>query len=66
MTAPRFEIWMNAAGEWQWHLKACNGEIIAAGEGYKSSGGARNGVAACRRNAARATVKMLPPAVAPG
>lgn len=24
------------AGEWRWHLKAANHEIIAQGEGYKN------------------------------
>lgn len=59
MTAPKFELWLNAAGEWQWHLKARNGEILAAGEGYKTRAGAHAGVAACRRAAALAVVKVL-------
>jgi uncharacterized protein YegP (UPF0339 family) len=54
---PKFEFWKNAAGEWSWHLKGSNGEIQAAGEGYKTKQGALRGIDACRRNAARAVVK---------
>lgn len=30
-----YEIFKDKAGEWRWHLKAVNHEIIAQGEGYK-------------------------------
>ncbi len=56
---PVFEVWKNAAGEWQWHLKAGNGEIQAAGEGYKRRSGAIKGAETCRRNAAFADVVVL-------
>ena len=60
MKAPKFEIWKNAAGEWQWRLKARNGEILAVGEGYKRRQGAMAGVEACRRAAAAAIVTVNP------
>lgn len=58
MKQPKFEVWKNAAGEWQWHLKGANGEIQAAGEGYKRKSGALKGVESCRRNAVLAAVKV--------
>ena len=51
MKTPKFEVWKNKAGEWQWHLRGANGEIMGAGEGYKRKAGAVRGVAACRRAA---------------
>lgn len=33
----RVVLWQDAGGEWRWHRKAGNGEIIStAGEGYKN------------------------------
>ena len=46
MKRAKFEVWQNAAGEWQWHLRASNGEIIAVGEGYKRRQGAVQGTRA--------------------
>lgn len=60
MKQPRFEVWKNKAGEWQWHLKARNGEIIASGEGYKRRAGAVRGVQALVRCAATAEVLVKP------
>ena len=35
MTAPRFTVYRDAAGEWRWRLVATNGRTIAdSGEGY--------------------------------
>jgi uncharacterized protein len=32
-----YEIWESPqSGEWYWHYKCKNGEIIAGGEGYKN------------------------------
>lgn len=30
----KFEIYPDVAGEYRWRLKAANGEIVAASEGY--------------------------------
>jgi uncharacterized protein YegP (UPF0339 family) len=30
----KYEIWKNTKGQWYWHFKAGNGEIVAGGEGY--------------------------------
>jgi uncharacterized protein len=39
-----FEIFQDDAGEYRFRLKAANGEIILASEGYVSKSGAENGV----------------------
>lgn len=33
--ALRFQYGKNKRGQWYWHIRAKNGEIIAEGEGYK-------------------------------
>ena len=53
---PKFEIFQDAAGEWRWSLKASNGRIVAAGEGYKTRAGALRGTGALRRAAKLAKV----------
>ncbi len=35
MAAARFEIIKDKAGKFRWHLKAANGEIIAASQAYE-------------------------------
>ena len=34
----RFQVFKDKAGEYRWHLRANNNEIIAQGEGYVSKG----------------------------
>ena len=36
---PKFEVFIDKAGEFRFHLKAGNGEIIAVSEGYKAKDG---------------------------
>ncbi len=31
---PKFEVYMDRAGQYRWRLKAGNGEIVAVSEGY--------------------------------
>ncbi len=49
--AGKFEIFTDRAGEFRFHLKAGNGEIILASEGYKQKAGAENGIASVKQNA---------------
>ncbi len=35
----RFEYGKNPDGQWYWHIKAGNREIVAQGEGYKARAG---------------------------
>ncbi|MDH6291924.1 uncharacterized protein YegP (UPF0339 family) [Rhodococcus opacus] len=43
MTA-KFELFKDTAGQFRFHLKAANGEIIAASQGYTSKAAAQNGI----------------------
>ena len=48
---PKFEIYADKAGELRFRLKAANGEIILASEGYSSMSGCKNGIEGVRKNA---------------
>lgn len=48
---PKFEIYADKAGEFRFRLKAGNGEVILASEGYKSAAGCKNGIASVQKNA---------------
>ena len=49
-------IYNDKAGEFRFRLKARNGEIILASEGYSSKPGVKNGVESVKRNAPEAEV----------
>lgn len=49
--AGKFEIYKDKAGEFRFRLKAGNGEIILASEGYKAKASCENGIASVRKNA---------------
>ena len=49
--AGKFEIFKDRAGEHRFRLKASNGEIILASEGYKAKSGCKNGIASVKKNA---------------
>ncbi len=51
--AGKFEIYKDKAGAFRFRLKAANGEIILASEGYKAKSGAKNGIASVGKNAAK-------------
>ncbi len=55
---PKFEVYVDAAGEYRFRLKAKNGQIIAASQGYKSLDNCLNGVESARKNAAEGTEEM--------
>ena len=48
---PKFEIYVDNAGEFRFRLKATNGEIIAASEGYTAKESCENGIQSVRENA---------------
>lgn len=50
--AGKFELYKDKAGEFRFRLKASNGQIILASEGYKAKSGAENGIASVKKNAA--------------
>ena len=53
---PKFEVYLDKAGEYRFRLKASNGEIIATGEGYKAKNGVLNGIESIRKNAPEAPI----------
>ena len=53
---PKFEIYIDNAGEFRFRLKAKNGEVIAASEGYKSKSSCLNGIESVRHNAPDADI----------
>ncbi|MBR0425026.1 MAG: YegP family protein [Clostridia bacterium] len=53
---PKFELYLDKAGEYRFRLKAKNGEIIATGEGYKAKAGCLNGIDSIKRNAPESPV----------
>lgn len=55
----QFELFQDDAGQARWRLKADNGEIIAASEGYSSLTAALRGIEAVRRLAPDATTEDL-------
>ena len=55
-THPKFEVYLDKAGEYRFRLKARNGEIIAVGEGYKSKASCLGGIRSIQENAPDASV----------
>ena len=53
---PKFEVYEDKAGEFRFRLKATNGQIIAASEGYKAKASCLNGVESVKKNAPEAEV----------
>ncbi len=49
--AGKFEIYQDKAGEYRYRLKAGNGEIILASEGFKQIASARNAITSVQSNA---------------
>ncbi len=53
---PDFEIQCDSAGKFRFHLRAANGEIIAASQSYLSRGSAEKGIASIKKNAPTAKI----------
>lgn len=54
---PKFEVYKDKAGEYRFHLKATNGQVIATGEGYKAKASCLNGIESVKKNAVDAPVE---------
>ena len=54
---PKFEVYEDKGGQFRFRLKAKNGQIIAASEGYKSLKSCLNGIESVRKNANSPVVK---------
>ena len=57
--AAKFELSKDKAGKFRVHLKAANGEIIAASQGYETKANAEKGIESVKANAASAAVVDL-------
>lgn len=57
--AAKFEISKDKSGKFRFHLKAANGEIVAASQGYDAKAGAKKGIESVKTNASAAEVVDL-------
>ena len=51
LTHPKYELYLDKAGEYRFRLKARNGEPIGKSEGYKAKASALNGIESIGKNA---------------
>lgn len=59
MDNAKFEVYTDSKGEYRFRLKAPNGEIIAASEGYTSKQACLNGIDAIKKYALNANVEEV-------
>jgi len=55
----KFQIFQDDSGEYRWHLRADNNEIVAASEGYTNKSNCEHGIDVVKKLAKRAEVKDL-------
>ena len=53
---PKFEMYVDKAGEYRFRLKATNGQVIAVSEGYVAKNSCENGIASVKKNAVDAPI----------
>lgn len=56
---PKFEVYLDEAGEYRFRLRARNGQIIAVSQGYKSKEGCLKGIKSVQLNAVGARIVIL-------
>ena len=56
LTHPKYELYVDKAGEYRFRLKAKNGQNIGKSEGYKAKASALNGIESVGKNAPDAEV----------
>ena len=56
LTHPKWELYEDDKGEYRFRLKAMNGEIILASEGYAAKASAQKGLESVKKNAEDAEV----------
>ena len=54
---PKFEIYEDKGGKFRFRLKARNGEIVLASQGYKSKDTCLNGIESVKKNAPESPVE---------
>ena len=55
---PKFEIYNDKKGEFRFRLKATNGQVISASEGYTGKPACKNGIESVRKNASDAEIEL--------
>ena len=55
-TNPKFEVYVDKAGEFRFRLTAKNGQNIASSEGYSQMAGCLNGIESVRKNSEDAEI----------
>lgn len=55
---PKFQIYVDKAGEFRFRLTATNGQIIAVSEGYKAKASCLNGIESVKKNAPDAPTEI--------
>ena len=53
---PKFEMYVDKAGEFRFRLKASNGQVIAVSEGYTAKASCENGIVSVKKNAEEAEI----------
>ena len=56
LTNPKYEIFIDAGEKYRFRLKAMNGEIVAASQGYRSKDSCKKGIVSISNNAASAEI----------
>ncbi|MBQ3089664.1 MAG: YegP family protein [Oscillospiraceae bacterium] len=56
LTHPKFEMYVDKAGEYRFRLKATNGQVIAVSEGYVAKASCINGIESVQKNAVDAEI----------
>ena len=54
---PKYEIYLDKAGEYRFRLKASNGQNILASQGYTTKAACKGGIESIKKNASKATVE---------
>lgn len=57
VTNPKFQLYLDRAGEFRFRLRSRNGEVIAVSDGYKSKASCENGIESVRKNAPKAEIE---------
>lgn len=53
----KFVLFKGEDGQWYFHLKASNSQVIVQSEGYTRKSNALKGIAAVKKNAAKAKIE---------
>ena len=56
---PKFELYTDKGGEYRFRLKATNGNIIVASQGYSTKSSCKNGIESVKINASNANIEEI-------